>query len=57
MSLEKEFESYQPFFAAKVDFYQRLGNFHISRKSYFKAIKLSGDEKEKEFLLKKLKAI
>jgi hypothetical protein len=30
---------------------------HISRKSYFKAIKLSGDEKEKEFLLKKLKAI
>jgi predicted RNA polymerase sigma factor len=53
MSLEKEFESYQPFFAAKVDFYQRLGNLHISRKSYFKAIKLSGDEKEKEFLLKK----
>ena len=55
--LENEFKSYQPFYAAKAEFYLRAGNNDIAKRSYQRAIKLSGNEREKEFLLKKLKAI
>ena len=55
--LESEFKSYQPFYAAKAEFYLRAGNNDIAKRAYQKAIKLSGNEREKEFLSKKLKAI
>jgi predicted RNA polymerase sigma factor len=35
----------------------RAGNNDIAKRAYQKAIKLSGNEREKEFLSKKLKAI
>lgn len=55
--LEKDFKSYQPFYAAKAEFFLRAGKDDIARRSYQKAIELSGNEREKEFLSKKLKTI
>ena len=55
--LEKEFVNYQPFYAAKADFYARSGSLYNAKLYYQKAIKLSGNDSEKKFLTGKIEAI
>jgi RNA polymerase sigma-70 factor, ECF subfamily len=51
--IEKLIE-YQPFYAAKADFLRRAGQYCKAREAYEKAISLSGNEKEKDFLINRL---
>lgn len=55
--LEEDFKCYQPFYAAKADFLRRLGKIEEAEKNYQKAIELSGNEMERDFLLGRLLSI
>lgn len=55
--LEEEFKCYQPYYATKADFFRRLNDVEEAEKNYQKAIDLSGNETEKEFLLHRLSSI
>ena len=48
--LEEEFNNYQPFYAAKADFLFRMKAYKEAKVYFLKAIRLSGNSKEKEFL-------
>lgn len=52
--LENELVNYQPFYAAKADFLSRMGKADEALSYFEKAITLSGNETEKEFLQKKI---
>ena len=56
-SLEEIFKDYQPFYAVKADFLKRANDFNGAKQSYIKAIKLSGNLKEKEFLERRLASL
>ncbi|MEH6545304.1 MAG: DUF6596 domain-containing protein [Sneathiella sp.] len=45
---------YQPFYAAKADIFRRAGQFDNAVTAYEKAIGLSGNQKEKDFLVNRL---
>jgi RNA polymerase sigma-70 factor, ECF subfamily len=45
---------YQPFYAAKADISRRAGQFDSAMTAYEKAIDLSGNQKEKDFLINRL---
>lgn len=54
--LADELENYQPFYAAKADMESRLGFSDLAVQSYEKAVALSNNEAEKNFLAKQLQA-
>lgn len=56
-TLEDELISYQPFYATKADFLTKAGDFEQAKRCYLEAIKLSGNEKEREFLHGRLLSI
>lgn len=45
---------YQPFYAAKADIFKRAGHFDQAVAAYTKAIDLSGNQKERDFLVSRL---
>ncbi len=55
--LKPTFKDYQPFYAVQADFFKRSGDLKAAKKSYLRAIKLSGNTKEKEFLERSLNKI
>lgn len=56
-ALEAELSFYQPFHAAKADFQRRLEMFAAARLSYQRAIDLSDNESEKEFLRNRMASL
>ena len=55
--LEIEFRCYQPYYATRADFYRRLGDIDGAKRNYQKAIELSGNKMEKDFLMRRLSII
>tara|TARA_R110002020_G_scaffold18931_33_gene65581 strand:- start:7818 stop:9122 length:1305 start_codon:yes stop_codon:yes gene_type:complete len=55
--LEDGFADYQPFHAAKADFLRRTGRLDAARQSYRRAIALSANESERQFLETRLAAL
>jgi RNA polymerase sigma-70 factor, ECF subfamily len=55
--IENEFDNYQPFYAVKADFLRRANNIKLAIDYYNKAIHLSGNIIEKEFLERRLAEI
>ncbi|MGJ8570509.1 MAG: RNA polymerase sigma factor [Hoeflea sp.] len=56
-ALEAELSGYQPFHAAKADFQRRMERFAAARLSYLRALDLSENESEKEFLRSRLASV
>jgi len=52
--LEKELNSYQPFFAARADIYQRLGDLERAKHDYQQAISLTRNGAERDYLLMRM---
>jgi RNA polymerase sigma-70 factor (ECF subfamily) len=50
-------DGYQPFHAAKADLLRRTGQFEAARQSYRRAIALSGNESERQFLASRMAAM
>lgn len=53
--LQKELKNYQPYYAAKAQMYERIQELEKASKYYEKAINLSCNDVQKNYLLKKLK--
>jgi RNA polymerase sigma-70 factor (ECF subfamily) len=56
-AVEAALDGYQPFHAAKADLLRRTGQFEAARQSYRRAIALSGNESERQFLASRMAAI
>lgn len=56
-TFEAGLEGYQPFHAAKADLLRRTGRFDAARESYHRAIALSGNESERQFLARRIALI
>lgn len=55
--LQENFHDYQPFYAAKADICRRSNLIQQAAENYLKAISLSGNDKEKAFLQRRLAEI
>jgi RNA polymerase sigma-70 factor (ECF subfamily) len=53
-NLEEQLEAYQPFFAARAHILTQLSQFTQAQKSYQRAIALSSNNAERDFLIKRL---
>jgi RNA polymerase sigma-70 factor (ECF subfamily) len=56
-AVEAALDGYQPFHAAKADLLRRTGQFEAARQSYHRAIALSGNESERQFLASRMAAM
>lgn len=56
-ALEADLDAYQPFHAARADFLRRADRPNDARLSYLRAIELSGNESDRQFLSGRLQAI
>ncbi len=52
--VEAELGDYQPFHAARADFLRRMDRIDAARQSYQRAIELSGNESERQFLMRRM---
>ena len=52
--VEAELTDYQPFHAARADFLRRMERIEAARLSYQRAIELSGNDSERQFLLSRM---
>jgi RNA polymerase sigma-70 factor, ECF subfamily len=55
--IEADLGGYQPFHAAKADFLRRMDRIDAARQSYERAIELSGNESERQFLMSRMAAM
>ena len=55
--LADDLENYQPFYAARADIYRRLERYNDAQMDYSRAIELSTNALEREFLSKRLKSV
>lgn len=55
--IEGDLDGYQPFHAAKADFLRRTDRCDAARQSYQRAIELSGNESERQFLMSRMAAM
>lgn len=56
-AVEATLGGYQPFHAARADLLRRTGQFEAARQSYRRAIELSGNESERQFLASRMAAM
>ncbi len=52
--IEADLADYQPFHAAKADFLRRNGRIEAARSCYQRAVELSANESERQFLLSRM---